>query len=365
MFGRWQNSRDSGPEGKQRWLIALIVAAALQVPLGLAIVYLIDRSVSDIEFKQLAGPTTVVLEPHYPLDEPFEIDDSLEDDEVEPEELPDEIDGTEDPVGQIVTVVPVDKEEMPDKARFAARYAIKVKEETKARKPSKDQDPPRKWDEKTRAEKRPSVKKGNPDRLEMTTTDRAGTQVAGEGVKKLVEGGPESKGLPGQLTDGLAVMQPHMGGLDPVTKYSPSTSPYSSDDYIPDVEKEGETNLLNTIPYRYVGFFERVKRRVRQHWDPNRIYRLRDPGGEMYGHKDRYTVLSIVLDQKGYLLDASIAGPSGLKFLDDEALRAFGAASPFLNPPSGLVKSDGKIRFDFGFAFLIASSRKQFFWRWQ
>lgn len=365
MFGKWQNSRDAEQQATRRWMVAALLAALLQFPLAAAIVYLIEQSVSDIEFKTMGSQTTLVLEPELPAEATADIDDSIIEEEPEPVERPDEIDGTEIPVGQIVTVVPVDKEEMPDKARFAARYAVKVDKEVKARTPSKSQDPPRKWSEKTRREKRPAVKRGSPNRPDMATSDRAGTQVAGEGVRKMMEGNPESKGLPGRDPEGLSVMKPQLAGVDPLRKYSPSTSPFSSDDFLPDVNEEGETNLLNTIPYRYVGFFERVKRRVRQHWDPNRTYRLRDPTGELYGHKDRYTVLSIVLDKKGYLLDARIAGPSGLKFLDDEALRAFGAASPFLNPPSGLVKEDGKIRFDFGFAFLIASSRKQFFWRWQ
>jgi len=108
-----------------------------------------------------------------------------------------------------------------------------------------------------------------------------------------------------------------------------------------------------------------VKRGVRQQWDPNKVWRLRDPTGELYGHRDRFTSIDIVLDSSGRIVGATVVGESGLKFLDDEARRAFWAAGPFLNPPSGLIKDDGKIRFTFTFGFLLASSRRTFDWRLQ
>jgi len=331
----------------------------------MAIIYLIDHSVSDIEFsavgvgpqlymeEESAGPTP----PGTPVVEELE-------EELEEEELDDEIDGTEVPVGQIVSTVPVEEEEMPDRARFSARYAQKTEQEKKARKPSDSQEMPRRYDKETRKQKAPPARKGDPDRTSASKAVAEGAKPSENGTIPAADGGALPGGTPA-ASEGVAFLNTPFEGLDPASKYSPSAAPFASDDYLPNVKEEGETNILNTAPYRYVGFFERVKNRVRIHWDPNRPYRLRDPSGELYGHKDRLTVLKVVLDADGNVIDTRIATKSGLKFLDEEAVRAFWAAGPFLNPPKGLVKEDGKIRFDFGFAFLVASSRHKFFWRWQ
>jgi hypothetical protein len=192
----------------------------------------------------------------------------------------------------------------------------------------------------------------------------AGPGNAAGGNRPGGEGGLPSGSDADGTGDGLA-FGPHMEGVDPVSKYSPSSGPFASDDYVSDVDKEGDSNLLNTVPFKFAGFFERVKERVKEQWDPNRVYQLRDPTGQLYGHKDRLTVLHITLDSGGNVLETNLETKSGLKFLDDEAVRAFWAAGPFVNPPRGLLDADGKIKFDFGFALLVASSRFQFFWRFE
>jgi TonB family protein len=125
----------------------------------------------------------------------------------------------------------------------------------------------------------------------------------------------------------------------------------------------GDETALNAMPYRYIGFFERVKDGVRREWDPNRVYGPRDPTGGSFGYKDRMTVLKVTLDRRGKLLDATVVSSCGLGFLDDEAKRAMWAASPFVNPPEGLVAGDGRIRFEFGFVFLLSSAKHKLFWR--
>jgi outer membrane biosynthesis protein TonB len=369
MLADWRGRTESRKERGKRWALAIAVALILQIPLVLAVLFMIDHSVSDIDFKPVGIGPIAILEPEdFPEETIFDSEDSLVKTFEEPDsekKLPDIVpDGTEDPVGQIVTMIPPEKEIMPEEARYASRYAIKVDKETKAVKPSEDQKVPQKYSKSVQSEKRPAVRKGNPDRTDLQSTDMAGTKTARQGATIATEGRQPGKGEPDASPEGVDFMDPHLAGRDPVSRYSPSSAPFASDDLIVDVDETGETNLLNTVPYRYAGFFERVKRNVRQHWDPNREYRLRDPSGEVYGHKDRYTVLRVVLDKRGYILDTTIAGQSGLPFLDNEALRAFGSSGPFLNPPEGLVK-DGKIRFDFGFGFLIASSRQRFFWNHQ
>jgi TonB family protein len=130
-----------------------------------------------------------------------------------------------------------------------------------------------------------------------------------------------------------------------------------SNDYIKDVPK-GEETMLNSKEFRYATFFNRVKRGVSDHWNPGEVYLRHDPYGNIYGVKDRYTVLNVVLNSDGGLSDVSVAHSSGVGFLDDEAVHAFQLASPFPNPPQGLLENDGLIRFQFGFFFEIGDRPK-------
>ncbi len=114
-------------------------------------------------------------------------------------------------------------------------------------------------------------------------------------------------------------------------------------------EAEGNGTVLNTREWKYASFFNRVKQSVGQHWDPNTQLRLRDPSTQIYGGKDRYTVLTITLDSTGQLKEAFVSKPSGLDFLDVEAVKAFERAQPFPNPPPGLLATDQTVRFQFGF----------------
>lgn len=127
-------------------------------------------------------------------------------------------------------------------------------------------------------------------------------------------------------------------------------------DYLPGVE-DGEGTALNARRWKYASFFNRVKEQVAQNWHPEQAYRMRDPHGNIYGTKDRLTVLAIALNPDGSLNKVYVAESSGVDFLDDEAIKAFEAAQPFPNPPPGLVAGDSKlISFRFGFMFEINSA---------
>jgi TonB family protein len=78
-------------------------------------------------------------------------------------------------------------------------------------------------------------------------------------------------------------------------------------------------------------------------------YRRRHPIGVIYGHQNRYTELRIQLKADGQLANVGVGLPSGLEFLDDEAITAFKDAQPFPNPPHQLLERDGLITFHFGF----------------
>jgi len=137
---------------------------------------------------------------------------------------------------------------------------------------------------------------------------------------------------------------------------------FTSDDYLPDVERAGST-LLNANRYKHADFFLRVKRAVERHWHPAELYRSRDPTGRVYGVKDRYTVLRVVLSDDGRVKDLSTTRNSGLDFMDREAREAFERAQPFSNPPEGLLNPKNEIVFEFGFYFEITGGKHRFEWR--
>jgi TonB family protein len=125
-----------------------------------------------------------------------------------------------------------------------------------------------------------------------------------------------------------------------------SSAPFS--DAVEDVE-EGEGTFLNTLAFKHAGFFNRVKRNIVNFWHPLPEIRRRDPTGNIYGVRDRKTLLTVTLDSEGNILDLSISETCGVDFMDQEAIRAFRRARQFPNPPKGLIKN-GKVRFDFGFS---------------
>lgn len=137
---------------------------------------------------------------------------------------------------------------------------------------------------------------------------------------------------------------------------------FTSTDHLPGVDR-GASTVLNANSYKYADFFHTVKRAVERHWRPSQVYLRRDPTGQTYGVKDRYTVLRVELDGDGNLVRLTTVRQSGLDFMDDEAKRAFREAAPFPNPPLGLVDDDGRIRFEFGFFFEITGGKYRFNWR--
>jgi TonB family protein len=110
----------------------------------------------------------------------------------------------------------------------------------------------------------------------------------------------------------------------------------------PEPSKQAESDDPN------VRFFNMVKRRVGQHWDPVSGLRQRDPTGTIFGGKTRCTILSVTLDAEGMLRDVSVEESCGVDFLDDAAVRAFKQSAPFPNPPPDLLAAS-VVKFQFGF----------------
>ena len=124
-------------------------------------------------------------------------------------------------------------------------------------------------------------------------------------------------------------------------------------DYLKDVD-DGDATALNSKKWKHAPFFNRVKRQVADEWHPELVYVRHDPNGNVYGVKDRVTVLRIHLQPDGKLAAWTVLQSSGVDFLDDEAIDAFKKAAPFPNPPKDLVEGDGQIHFNFAFVFELS-----------
>jgi TonB family protein len=175
--------------------------------------------------------------------------------------------------------------------------------------------------------------KGNSHRLKILPGGEQGD----------TEGSQGKRGAPGVTT-----LTPSASVLDKITGAAPN-------DHLGDVD-EGEGTYLNTKEWKFSGFFNRVKQSVGMHWDPGGTLRQRDRTGEIYGGRDRYTVLNVTLSERGLLKDVYVEKSCGLDFLDLEAVSAFERAQPFPNPPPGLLTADSTVHFTFGFYLEMGSS---------
>ena len=211
------------------------------------------------------------------------------------------------------------------------------------------------------SEDEPTVAKGDPDKAPGSEAPQVADIV--ENVKGDKGTVAEKKVMErGQGGGGARILMPATSERNVLANLQALQGDFASTDHLPDVER-GKHTVLNANSYKYADFFHGVKRAVERQWRPSDVYLRRDPTGQVYGVKDRYTVLRIVLDRTGALESVIITRPSGLDFMDEEAKRAFREAAPFPNPPLGLVDPDGMIRFEFGFFFEITGGKYRFNWR--
>jgi TonB family protein len=294
------------------------------------------------------------------------------------------------PHGQVVDVAPGNEQESPD-AKFLAEKNNKVDKETKA----KDQTPfyrnamPRQTatEERTTTGKdsaaqivvqgnngtgqdtRPAQKGGGQRPVFDVPTIQQRDQIAlkeennkgpGASVRNQGESAPMKgnsnrlKVDPGRPGDEGEQGSAGKAGLPTLSQLMPSSAALDKiigaapNDHLQDVE-QGDGTFLNTREWKYATFFNRVKQAVGRNWDPNEPLRQRDPTGEIYGGRDRYTILNVTLGSDGLLKDIQVQRSSGVDFLDEAAIVSFRRAQPFPNPPPGLMGSNGTVTFPFGF----------------
>lgn len=124
----------------------------------------------------------------------------------------------------------------------------------------------------------------------------------------------------------------------------------ANNDFVEDVPL-GDMTRLNTVEYKYYGFYHRIKQKLEQYWGNSiqkKALALWKSGRRMPAAENRITSLEITIDTKGNIVKINIKGSSGVKELDEAAIESFNKAGPFPNPPSGMMKN-GMAKIQWGF----------------
>lgn len=304
--------------------VALLVAALLHLPLLAALPYLLRANQAAVSSHlKNTGDFRLSLV----ADDPQAREEKERADKKE--KLRDEREG------QFISMDAPEVEQTPDEARFLDQFASKAAQETVRKKSPSPADKPARPAPPTPAPTPPQSAAPPPAKAAPLPD----AQPAEDGIARA-----ES---PSALTPDTPARPLNPGDLFPTAQNTPASAADSSFDYLSDVD-EGDKTLLNRKRSRYWSFMNRLKQGVAQEWSPLEEYTRRDPHGKVYGVKDRYTVLRVTLNGDGSLRTIHVAKSSGLKFYDDEAVRAMRAAAPFQNPPEGLKDRDGLIHINFG-----------------
>jgi len=119
---------------------------------------------------------------------------------------------------------------------------------------------------------------------------------------------------------------------------------------------EAMDDAMDEAKYRvFASYFDHVKRKVFDAWQPAQVWRLVDPTGNIYGHANRVTEVGVCLARDGKLVGVLVTLSSSVPELDNEALRAFSAAAPFAAVPAAIVDGLGRTTFTFTFDFQLAT----------
>tara|TARA_B100001971_G_scaffold214585_1_gene252870 strand:- start:78006 stop:78914 length:909 start_codon:yes stop_codon:yes gene_type:complete len=114
-----------------------------------------------------------------------------------------------------------------------------------------------------------------------------------------------------------------------------------SNDFIKDVPL-GDFTKLNTQEFAYYGFYHRIRQKLEQFWGVNiqeQAEKIMKSGRTIASGQNHLTSLIISLNSKGEIVKVKIKSTSGLKELDEAAVKSFNQAGPFPNPPKGMVKN--------------------------
>lgn len=223
-------------------------------------------------------------------------------------------------------------DEIPDETAYMGRHNQRVVKETKAA---------------NHGEYKNTAGQGQPNTATTQTTQQAKPQPK------------ETKQAKSKFAEGTL---PSLGDLKP--KFKPSMQRQYDDiprgqggdvsktnDHLKNVENGLET-MLNSREFVYYTYYQRIRGRIRQYWEPSireKVKKVFAEGRSIASTRDHITRVIIVLDRNGALQKVQVVGESGVRDLDDAAVEAFRAAEPFPNPPKGLIETDGTIKIQWDF----------------
>lgn len=123
-----------------------------------------------------------------------------------------------------------------------------------------------------------------------------------------------------------------------------------TNDFIEDIPL-GDFTKLNTQEFEFYGFYDRIRKKLEIFWGTNiqaQAEKMMKKGRSIASDTNHITSLEIFLNNKGEIVDVSVNSPSGVRELDNAAIRTFNQAGPFPNPPKGMLKQ-GKAKIKWSF----------------
>lgn len=123
-----------------------------------------------------------------------------------------------------------------------------------------------------------------------------------------------------------------------------------SNDFVRDIPL-GDFTKLNTQEYEFYGFYHRIKEKLEQFWGRNiqeQAEKMYKNGRTIASDSNHLTSLIITLNQRGEIVKVNINATSGIKELDQAAIKSFNEAGPFPNPPKKMLKN-GVAQIEWGF----------------
>jgi hypothetical protein len=267
--------------------------------------------------------------------------------EVEAEEA-EELDEPDDPTiyeGQIVEIAPPVQEQRPDEADYLSRYDNTAPQETRTERFEVNPEVlSRAYSKEQQAEQR--------ELMDLNAEkESTGATVGNNRFDASRDGSLKALPSPWKMTN-------LEGNQDPVpsSQSSAELSGAPQNDLLR--EAVGDVVDLNTIRYPFAGYMERVRRQVNYWWQQN-LDNL--PSSVRLGRSSYTTEVVVILNGDGALELIEITGTSGSTELDDAVVRAFRLASPFDNPPAGLVQKDGRVYLpDFDFTVQLSAAKMQY-----
>lgn len=328
----------SAQSHNRRLAVAVIISLAVHMPA----VYLGFWALSRFDDEE-TEPTYFEVMPLLQTADPDELTEEQreEDEEYEPEE--------DLPNGQVVDAPEAGEQRRPESERFLSERDQVVEEQRRA------------VVRLTGSHRRSPSVSAPPTPQVNPTPQREQEQEQPEVEERPLMAGLilNDRGLPAEERGDHNARQAPPPVREPRVNLRPSIATLSDAvggpglDHLVDIE-DGQNNLLSTARWRHAPFFQRVKHQVEQYWRPDIAFRRHDPGGHVYGYRDRETVVRVVLNPDGSLERTYVVRGCGADFLDVEAIRAIEQAAPFPNPPRGLVdpRTD-TIVFAFGFTVIL------------